>query len=257
MLAAGLGGLRRDLRARRAARRYPIPVRLELDVPDKADLAGVLALQVRSSSGARVPLSEIAVVEERPVGRRRSTTRTCCRSPASPPTRSATSTARSTACSSIVGARRRRDLPAGIELEQRFFSAPEDPVPLHAQVGRRVADHLRDLPRHGPRLLGRPDPDLPAGGRAVPLLRRAARDHGADPAHDHRRDAGACAARRAVHRHLDDRHDRARRHHRAQLDPAGGLHQRRDRAGPQPRRRRDPRRRGARPARSRSPAWRR
>ncbi len=30
---------------------------------------------------------------------------------------------------------------------------------------------------------------------------------------------------RAVHRHLDDRHDRARRHHRAQLDPAGRLHQ--------------------------------
>ncbi|MCK7492637.1 MAG: hypothetical protein MZW92_14535 [Comamonadaceae bacterium] len=28
----------------------------------------------------------------------------------------------------------------------------------------------------------------------------------------------------AVHRHLDDRHDRAGRHHRAQLDPARRLH---------------------------------
>jgi multidrug efflux pump subunit AcrB len=44
---------------------YPIPVRLELDVPDKADLASVLALQVRSRSGAGIPLSEIATVERR------------------------------------------------------------------------------------------------------------------------------------------------------------------------------------------------
>ena len=32
------------------------------------------------------------------------------------------------------------------------------------------------------------------------------------------------AVRRAVHGHLDDRLHRARRHHRAQLDPAGGFH---------------------------------
>jgi multidrug efflux pump subunit AcrB len=64
-LAAGLGGL--DATYVHAGREtYPIPVRLELDVPAKADLASVLALQVRSSSGARVPLSEITAVEQRP-----------------------------------------------------------------------------------------------------------------------------------------------------------------------------------------------
>jgi multidrug efflux pump subunit AcrB len=64
-LAAGLSGL--DATYVQVGREtYPIPVRLELDVPDKANLASVLALQVRSSSGARVPLSEIATVERRP-----------------------------------------------------------------------------------------------------------------------------------------------------------------------------------------------
>jgi multidrug efflux pump subunit AcrB len=36
---------------------------------------------------------------------------------------------------------------------------------------------------------------------------------------------GPCLARRAVHRDQHDRHDRAGRHHRPQLDPAGRLHQ--------------------------------
>jgi multidrug efflux pump subunit AcrB len=64
-LAAGLGGLDATY-VRVGHESYPIPVRLELDVPAKADLDGVLALQVRSRSGARVPLSEIVVVERRP-----------------------------------------------------------------------------------------------------------------------------------------------------------------------------------------------
>ena len=36
---------------------------------------------------------------------------------------------------------------------------------------------------------------------------------------------GHALLRRAVHGHVDDRHDRARGHHRPQLDPAGRLHQ--------------------------------
>ena len=36
---------------------------------------------------------------------------------------------------------------------------------------------------------------------------------------------GHALLRRAVHRDLDDRHDRARRHHRAQFHPAGRFHQ--------------------------------
>jgi multidrug efflux pump subunit AcrB len=64
VLATGLAGL--DATYLQAGREtYPIPVRLELDVPEKADLSGALALQVRSRGGSRVPLSEIAVVEER------------------------------------------------------------------------------------------------------------------------------------------------------------------------------------------------
>ncbi len=63
-LAAGLSGL--DATYVQVGREtYPIPVRLELDVPAKADVASVLALRVRSSSGAMVPLSEIATVEKR------------------------------------------------------------------------------------------------------------------------------------------------------------------------------------------------
>jgi multidrug efflux pump subunit AcrB len=61
-LAAALNGI--DATYARVGREtYPVPVRLELDVPAKADLASVLALQVRSRSGARVPLAEIATVE--------------------------------------------------------------------------------------------------------------------------------------------------------------------------------------------------
>ncbi len=44
--------------------RYPIPVRLDLPVSSKADLDALLALEVRSQSGQRVPISEIANVRE-------------------------------------------------------------------------------------------------------------------------------------------------------------------------------------------------
>ena len=64
-LAAGLGGI--DATYAQVGREtYPIPVRLELEVPAKADLTSVLALQVRSRSGARVPLAEITTVERLP-----------------------------------------------------------------------------------------------------------------------------------------------------------------------------------------------
>ena len=63
------------------------------------------------------------------------------------------------------------------------------------------------------------------------LLRPAADHHGTDSADHHRRHARPRAARCAVHGHVDDRHDRARRHHRAQFDPAGRFHQHGNRAG--------------------------
>ncbi len=42
--------------------RYPIPVRLELPVADRASIGALLALQLRSASGDRVPLSELVQV---------------------------------------------------------------------------------------------------------------------------------------------------------------------------------------------------
>jgi len=102
-----------------------------------------------------------------------------------------------------------------------------------------------NLPRHGHRLRRRPDPHLPAGSSAVPLLSHALDHHGADPADPCRRDARARPAGRSVHRHLDDRHDRPGRHHHAQLDPAGGLHQSGSGQGPRACRRRHRRRRRA------------
>jgi multidrug efflux pump subunit AcrB len=47
-----------------ARERYPIPVRLEVPVASKADLESLLALEVRSRSGQRVSVSEIATVRE-------------------------------------------------------------------------------------------------------------------------------------------------------------------------------------------------
>jgi multidrug efflux pump subunit AcrB len=124
VLAAGLGGLDATyVHAGRAT--YPVPVRLELDVPDKADLSGVLALQVRSAGGARVSLSEIAIVEERPWDE-------AIYHKDLLPVTFVTADAVGDLDSplygmfGIVGALK-DDPPGGIDLEQRFFSAPEDP----------------------------------------------------------------------------------------------------------------------------------
>jgi multidrug efflux pump subunit AcrB len=124
VLAAGLGGF--DATYLHAGREtYPVPVRLELDVPDKADLGAVLALQVRSRAGARVPLSEIAVVEERAWD---SSIYHKDLLPLTWVTADAVGDLDSPLYGmfSIVGALR-KGLPDGMELEQRFVSAPEDP----------------------------------------------------------------------------------------------------------------------------------
>jgi len=46
--------------------KYPIPVRLEIPVAEKSDLQTLLALEVRSRTGQKVPISEIVSVEEVP-----------------------------------------------------------------------------------------------------------------------------------------------------------------------------------------------
>jgi multidrug efflux pump subunit AcrB len=124
VLAAGLAG--HDATYIHAGREtYPIPVRLELDVPDKADLTGVLALHVRSRSGATVPLSEIAVVEERPWD-------TSIYHKDLLPMTWVTADAVGDTDSPLYGmfsivSHLDEALPAGTKVEQRFFSAPEDP----------------------------------------------------------------------------------------------------------------------------------
>jgi multidrug efflux pump subunit AcrB len=49
---------------REAEERYPIPVRLDVPAWSKADLDALMALEVRSVTGQRVPISEIASFEE-------------------------------------------------------------------------------------------------------------------------------------------------------------------------------------------------
>ena len=127
VIAAGLGGL--DATYVHAGREtYPIPVRLELGVPEKADLDGVLALKVRSRSGVLVPLSEIAVIEERawdPAIYHKDLL------PLTWVTADAVGELDSPlyAMFDIVGVLK-QGLPGGLELDQRFFSQPEDPYRL-------------------------------------------------------------------------------------------------------------------------------
>jgi multidrug efflux pump subunit AcrB len=123
-LTAGLGGF--DATYVRAGRETsPIPVRLELGVPEKARIEEVLALQVRSQSGARVALSEIAVVEERPwddaIYHKDLLPMTWVTGDAVGKLDSPLY-----GMFEVVGALR-KDMPKGLELEQRFFSPPEDP----------------------------------------------------------------------------------------------------------------------------------
>jgi len=124
VLAAGLGGF--DATYLQAGREtYPIPVRLELDVPEKADLTSVLSLQVRSRSGARVPLSEIAVIAQR-------TWDGSIYHKDLLPVTMVTADAVGEVDSPLYGMFEvvgdlDDELPAGTDLQQRFFSEPEDP----------------------------------------------------------------------------------------------------------------------------------
>ena len=123
-IAAGLGGF--DATYVMAGREtYPIPVRLELGVPDKADLASVLDLRVRSRGGVLVPISEIAVVEERPWD---SAIYHKDLLPYDWITADAVGDADSPLYGmfDIVGTLKEED-PRRTGLEQRFFSPPEDP----------------------------------------------------------------------------------------------------------------------------------
>ena len=96
----------------------------------------------------------------------------------------------------------------------------------HAAVGWRVGSDLHHLPRHGRRLCHSDPRHLLHRGRTVRLVQAAARHPDSGAADADRHHAGPLAVRRAVHGNLDDRLHRAGGHHRAQFDPARGLHPR-------------------------------
>ena len=76
------------------------------------------------------------------------------------------------------------------------------------EVGRRMAHHLRGVPRSRRGVRGRADPDLRAGGRLVPVVQDAAHHHGGDPVLAGRHPAGALGDGRVLHGDLDDRFHR-------------------------------------------------
>ncbi len=205
--------------------KYGVPVRLTLPPERQAKLEGLLGMKVHGSDGALVPLSEL--VNAQCAGARRHDL------PQGPAARVVRDWRRRRQDrQSLVwivrgaGCAGRRRIAARRPARRIFHPPADGPVPrIRDQVGRRVAGDLRNLPRHGHCLCRGTAADLPAGGRPVRFVSDPLDHHGADPAHDHRRDAGACIARLSVHRDVDDRNDRARGHHRPQFDPAGGFHQ--------------------------------
>ena len=205
--------------------KYAPPIRLSLPAEQRSRIDDVLKLKVRARDGALVPLSEVVQVvqvqRDYPIYHKDLM-----------PVVFVTGDMAGKLDSPLYGMFAINSKTSGMDSGQGghaevlvLQATVRSLCRLLAQVGRRMAGHFRDLPRHGHRLCGRAGADLPAGGGAIQELCRAAGDHGADPADHHRRDAGACPVRCAVHRHLDDRHDRAGGHHRAQFHPAGGFRQ--------------------------------
>ena len=70
--------------------------------------------------------------------------------------------------------RRHRSCRRATRIEQYTARQPLRRRALRHEVGRRVAHHLRGLPRPGPRLRRGAGPDLHPGGRLVPVVQDAA-----------------------------------------------------------------------------------
>ncbi len=205
--------------------KYAPPIRLGLAAEKRSRIDDVLKLKVRARDGALVPLSEVVQVvqmqRDYPIYHKDLL-----------PVVYVTGDMAGKLDSPLYGMFGINSKTGDMELEQGgmlksyFFKQPSDPYASYAlkwdgewQV---TFETFRDMGiAYGSGL----DADLSAGGGAVQELCRAAGHHGTDPAHHHRRDAGTCVVRCSIHRDLDDRHDRAGGHHRAQFDPAGGLRQ--------------------------------
>jgi multidrug efflux pump subunit AcrB len=180
-----------------AGAKYPIPLRLEFPAAGKDQLERLFALKLTGRDGRQVALADLVTIEH---AEREHAIYHKDLLPMVMVTGDMAGDLDSPLYGMfrMVGALRDEGLTAaGPGLEQFFVNQPDNPYQYSDQVGRRMAGHLRDLPRYGHRLFGGTRADLPAGGRAVPLLSGAADHHGADSADGHRRDAGPCPVRRS------------------------------------------------------------
>ena len=220
-LAVALGGFSAG-QVHLPREKEPVELLLRLPVAGRAGLESLAGVTVPSPAGVQVPLAELVRGAPRPRGEddlpqepaagglRRRRRRRQRREPGLRDSRD-------------EGEDQGAQAPRGLRAAAVLRAAAGAHRPLRDEVGRRVADHLRGLPRHGPGLRGGARADLHPRGRLVPQLRGAAGDHGADPADARRHPARALGARGVLHGDLDDRLHRARRHRRAQLDPARGF----------------------------------
>ncbi len=110
------------------------------------------------------------------------------------------------------------------ETDDRAARATGRRLHTDTSVGRGVGGDLGHLPRHGRGLPGGDPGHLHSRCGAVRFVQAAAGYPDADPADPDRYYARPLGLQCAVLGHLDDRLHSARRHHRAQLDPAGGFH---------------------------------
>jgi multidrug efflux pump subunit AcrB len=126
-MAVGLKGA--DVTYVHAGReRYPIPVRVELPVADKAGIAQLLELDARAADGARVPLSELVTVRKAPWDG-------AIYHKDLLPVAYVTGDMAGRLDSPLYGmfsmvGRISRERPGGAAVEQRFVSQPEDPNAL-------------------------------------------------------------------------------------------------------------------------------
>ena len=195
-----------------------VPIRLRLDRGTRSDIERLLSLRIPVHSGGAVPSGSSRGARPRrqstsqepdavtAIGRWAGRWRAL-------PTRSSASRRSVDA----HRARRRQGNPAhgGAAVQRRS---------LFSEVGRRMAHHLRGLPRYGPRLRRGSAADLHSGCGLVPELPHAARDHGRHPVFSGGHSAGARHDGRVLHGDLDDRLHRGRGHCRPQLDHPRGFH---------------------------------
>ena len=76
---------------------------------------------------------------------------------------------------------RARATARGLRLEILNTRQPFDSATIRDEVGRRVAHHVRGVPRPGPRVRGGAGPDLHPRRRLVPVVLDADDDHAGDP----------------------------------------------------------------------------